>query len=136
MLGESVMLLFGHRFIPSESFYHILDVDSISNTPSSSVLHIEFSEENLDIIKHAQVNQLSTSISCKTITELIYASALGASYIVVKDSLAQEATKIANEYLFEAKILAFIENEDKIDSFAAVGVDGVIFPNAIIKVTS
>ena len=130
------MLLFGHRFIPSDSFYHILDINSISNTPPSSVIHIEFSEENLDFIKHTSLNQISTSIACKDITEIIYASSLGASFIMVNSQLAENATKIANEYLFDAKILVHIEDENEIEELALLGVDGVIFSNAIIKINS
>ena len=130
------MLLYGHRFIPSPSFYHVLDIDSITNTPPSSVVHIEFSEENLDIINHASSNQVHTSICCKTITEVIYASSLGASFIVVRNDLAKDANKIANDYLFDAKILVLIEEESEIENLALLGIDGVIFANAIIKINS
>ena len=130
------MLLFGHRFIPSESFFHVLDIDSIANTPPSSTIHIEFAEENLDIIQHALSNKLNFSLCCKTLREVIYASALEASFIVVKESLAKEATKIANDYLFESKVLVLIENEEEIEKIALLGVDGVIFSNAIIKTNS
>lgn len=130
------MLIYGHRFIPSNSFYHVLDIDSISNTPPSSVVHIEFNEENLDIIKHTNLNQIPSSICCKTITDIMYASSLGASFIVVKSDLAKDATHIANEYLFDAKILVLIEEEKEIENLALLGVDGVIFSNAIIKINS
>jgi len=130
------MLIYGHRFIPSNSFYHVLDIESISNTPPSCIIHIEFSEENLDIISHANLNQITTSICVKNITEIIYASALEASFIVVHNELAAEAQKIANEYLFDAKILVLVENESEIEKFALLGIDGVIFPNAIIHTNS
>ena len=130
------MLLFGHRFIPSASFYHVLDIDSITNTPPSSVIHVEFSQNNLDIIKHAKENQIPLSICCQTITEIIYAASLDASFIVVKNELAKDANKIANDYLFDAKILVLIEEESEIEKLALLGVDGVIFSNAIIKINS
>ena len=130
------MLIYGHRFIPSNSFYHVLDIESISNTPPSCIIHIEFSEENLDIISHANLNQITTSICVKNITEIIYASSLEASFIVVHNELAAEAQKIANEYLFDAKILVLVENESEIEKFALLGIDGVIFPNAIIHTNS
>lgn len=130
------MLLYGHRFIPSNSFYHVLDIDSISNTPPSSVIHIEFSEQNLDIIQHTTINHIATSIYCKTLTQIIYAASLGASFIVLKKDLAKDAQKIANEYLYDAKILVLIEDEDEIENLALHGIDGVIFPCAIIKINS
>jgi len=130
------MLFFGHRFIPSNSFYHVLDIDSISNTPASSIIHIEFKEENLDIINHANLNQVQTSICCKTLRELVYASALDASFIVISKELAVDATKIANDYLFDAKVLVLIEEENEIEELALLGIDGVIFSQAIIKINS
>ena len=45
------MLFYGHRFIPSDSLYHVLDSDSIANTPPSSTVHIVFDEKNLDFIE-------------------------------------------------------------------------------------
>jgi len=136
MCGEIIMLIYGHRFIPSDSFYHVSDIDSISNTPASSVIHIEFNEENLDIITHANLNQITTSICAKNIRDIIYASALEASFIVVHKELAKDAKNIANEYLYDAKILVLIEEEDEIEELALIGVDGVIFSNAIIKISS
>ena len=130
------MLIFGHRFIPSTSFYHVQDIESISNTPPSSIVHIDFSEENLDIITHSNLNQIPTSICAKDITQIIYASVFNASYIVVHIDLAKTAQKIANEYLFDAKILVLIEDEAEIEELALLGVDGVIFSSAIIKINS
>lgn len=130
------MLLFGHRFIASDSLYHVLDIESISNTPPSSIVHIEFNEKNLDIIEHARLNNISFSLYVKNIREIVYASALDASYIVLHKELAHDAQKIATEYLFDAKILVLIEEESNIEELALLGIDGVIFSNAIVKVNA
>lgn len=130
------MLLFGHRFIESESFYHVADIESISNTPANSIIHIEFDEKNLDVIKHTQINQITTSVYAKDITEVIYASSLEASYIVVNTDLAKSAQSIANEYIFDAKVLVLIQEESEIEEMATLGIDGVIFSNAIIHINS
>jgi hypothetical protein len=130
------MIFFGHRFIESESFYHIPNIEAIQNTPPSSTLYIEFSETNLDIINHAFLNSMPTAIEIKNITELLYASSFGAAYIVVEKVLAKTAQDIAQNYLFDAKILVMVENEDEIEEFALLGVDGIIFSNAIIKINS
>lgn len=130
------MIFFGHRFIDSKSFYHIPDIEAIQNTPPSSTLYIEFNETNLDIINHTFLNSMPTAIEVKNITELLYASSFGASYIVVEKALAKTAQNIAENYLFDAKILVMIENEDEIEELALLGVDGIIFSNAIIKILS
>jgi len=129
------MLFFGHRFLQSPKFYHIFDIDSILTTPPSSTLYLEFEEKNLDIISYMQENEISFALKVKTIKEIAYASALRASYIVVEKSQVKTAQKIAENYLFDAKILTHIEEEKEIEELVLLGIDGVIFPNAIVKVT-
>ena len=130
------MLFFGHRFIESETFYHISSIDDISHTPPSSVVSLAFGEENLDIIAHCNLNQLTFALSVSTITQLLYASALNAHYIIVSQDLAKTAQELAQNYLFDAKILAKIEKDEAIEELALLGIDGVIYPSAIIKITS
>jgi len=129
------MLLFGHRFIESERFYHIFDIDALQKTPPSSIIYLQFSETNLDIIEHLHLNHINFALSITSITELIYANALGASYIVVQKTLAKTAQSIAEEYLFDAKIVVPIQDENEIEEMALLGIDGVLFPEAIIKIS-
>lgn len=128
------MLLFGHRFIQSESFYHVLSIDAIQNTPPSSTILVDFSEENLDIINHALLNNMPLAIVVKNITQIIYASSLGATYIILSKELAKTAQNLADNYLFDAKILVRVEDEEEIEELALLGVDGVVFSNAIVKI--
>ncbi len=130
------MLIFGHRFIKSDTFFHVSNIDALDNTPPSSTVYLSFSEENLDIINHAIQNDISIALSVENITQIIYASSLEASYIIVSKDLAKIAQDIANNYLFDAKILANIENEEEIEELALLGVDGVIFSNAVVKINS
>ncbi len=130
------MIIFGHRFIPSQSFYHGLNIDAIKHTPPSSTIYLEFSEDNLDIIEHAQLNAIPTAIKVQNITELIYASSLGAKYIVVEKSNAKEFQNIAENYLFDAKILVILEDENEIEEMAILGIDGTLCSNAILKINS
>lgn len=130
------MLLFGHSFIKNESFYHITDIDAIERTPSTSSIYIKFEKSNLDLIEYAKKNGVDFALDVQNINELIYASALGAKYIILLKELAKTAQKIAETYLFDAKILVKIEEENEIEEMALQGIDGVIFSNAIIKINS
>lgn len=130
------MLLFGHRFIKNDSFYHILDTDAITNTPPSSTIYIEFEERNVDLIEYANTNALEFALGVKDVNELIYGSALNAKYLIVQKELAKTAQKIAENYLFDSKILVRIEDEEEIQEMAILGIDGVLFSNAIIKINS
>jgi len=130
------MILIGHRFIKSENLYHVLDIESITHTPPNGTLYIEFSEENLDIIEHANLNGIAFALKIETLKEIVYANALGAKYIVVPKIMAKTAQDLAENYLFDAKILARIEDDKELDELALLGIDGVLYPNAIIKINS
>jgi len=130
------MFIFGHRFLPSKNFYHIFDIDAIFKTPPHATLFITWEENNLDIIHYMRENHLNFALEVNTITELLYAASLGASYIFVPQELVKTAQSIAETYLFDAKIIVFIEEESDIEEMALLGIDGVVFANAIIKITS
>ncbi len=130
------MIILGHRFIQNFKLFHIPNIDAINNTPPNSCVFLEFSEDNLEIIKHLQNAKISFCLSVQNITQIIYASCLDASFILVDPNLAKDAQDLANNYLFDAKILVSIEDENQIQEMAILGVDGVIFSNAIIKINS
>ena len=130
------MLFFGHRFIESENFYHISDIESISKTPSNSNIYLEFNEENLDIINYLNENRVSFALCIHNLTEMAYASSLNAKYIIVKPDIAKTAQSTAESYLFDAKILVSITHEDEIEEMLLLNIDGVLFPNAVIKINS
>jgi hypothetical protein len=130
------MYIYGHRFIDSDSFYHVPNIEAIQNTPSNSTIYLDFSEDNLEIINHATSNDVVLALGAINVTEIFYASSLGANFIVVPKDLAKTAQNIANNYLFDAKILIHITDEGEIEELAILGVDGIVFSNAIIKINS
>lgn len=129
------MLLFGHRFIKSESFYHISDIEDVSKTPSNSIVYLKFSEENLDIIEYLNNNHIAFALGVKNVPELIYASQLHASFMILSKKMAKTAQNLADNYLFDAKILAQIEEEEEIEELALLGIDGAVFTEAIVKIS-
>lgn len=130
------MLLFGHPYIDFEPFYHIDEIDEIEHTPANSTLFIHFRESNLDIILHMRQNNLTFALEAADLSEVVYAHNLGAKYIIVKESLAKSAQNVAENYLFDAKILCRMATGDTLDEKIIEGIDGVIYPQAIIKISN
>jgi hypothetical protein len=128
------MIIFGHSFIKNEDLYHITDIDDIYKTPPNSIIYIKFDEKNLDIIEYLQKNDIRFALEVDSIKEIIYGSNLNASYLCVKKEFAKTAQNLAESYLFDSKILAHIQNEDELETLALEGIDGVLFPTAIVKV--
>ena len=130
------MLIFGHRFIPSERFYHVDDIEAVMRTPSNGLVYLPFEEKNLDIISHLSENSIRFALETLTVRDVIYAENLGASFIIVNDDLAKSAQKVAETYLFDAKILVHIQDESQIEIMAFEGIDGVLFSDAIVKISA
>jgi hypothetical protein len=131
------MLLFGHPLVESPLFYHINDVDAIMHTPPSSLLYLENVVEDKDIIDYCNANNLHYGVYATTLLETILAHNLQASYIIVDKELAKSAQNLAQEYLFDAKILTPVQDEDEIEELALLGIDGVIFmAKSIVKISS
>jgi len=129
------MLIFGHPFLPSETLYHIDGTEAIASTPPGSTVLFAWSENNLDLISHCQANDLPFALQVATVKEAIFAENSGARYLLVNSALAKSVQKIAETYLFDAKILARIDSETQIEALAYEGIDGVVFASAIVKVT-
>jgi hypothetical protein len=131
------MLLFGHPLIDSALFYHINDIEAIAHTPPASLLFLEDVVEDKDIIDYANANGLLYGVYAKSLLEIILAHNLNASYIITPKELAKSAQNLAQEYLFDAKILAPIEDEAEIEELALLGIDGAIFMSkSIVKITT
>ena len=129
------MLIFGHPHLPSETLYHIDGADAVASTPAGSTLLFDWSETNLDLVGYCRANDLPFALEVASVKEALFAQNVGARYIVVETALAESVQKIAETYLFDAKILARIERESQIETLAYDGIDGVLFAEAIVKVT-
>jgi hypothetical protein len=129
------MLLFGHPHIPSERLYHIASIEAIEHTPPNSVLLFSCDEEVFELIDFAKTNALEFALDISSLKEAIICENLDAKYLLVNKSLAKSVQNAADTYLFDAKILVHLENEEGIEEAASEGIDGAILPEAIIKIS-
>ena len=70
---------------------------------------------------------MNCAVKTTSIKEAVYANAMGAKYILPSAEILQSVQKLAENYLFDSKVLALIENEDEIEQLALKNIDGVIF---------
>ena len=82
---------------------------------------------------HCQENSVPFSVVANHLDDALFANALGAKYIICEEDDALMIQPIANEYLFDARILVLIHSEKEISKIARGGVDGVIFADAIYE---
>jgi len=130
------MLIFGHTYIESPKFYHISEEDAIVKTPPSSTIYLDFTDRNIDIINYLKSNSIAFALNITNLKEALFANAMGARYIIVQKALAKEVQDRAEHYLFDAKVLVHITQESELEEMAHLGIDGVLFSSAIVKISA
>ena len=125
------MLIVGHPDVPYEPLYYVESVDEIAQTPSGSILWLGPYQETMELAKHCRANELRYGVMAQSLKDALLANALGATYILAQFPLAEAVQKAADTYLFDAKILVPIDEENEIENVAQAGIDGVIFQRAI-----
>ncbi|HIC44777.1 MAG TPA: hypothetical protein EYO73_11030 [Sulfurimonas sp.] len=129
------MLIFGHPRIEHEKLYHVNSIEAIKHTPSNSVLLFDYNNEVFELISHAKENALAFALNISCLKDALFCENLDAKYLLCSYQNASNVQKAADTYLFDAKILVHVENEDSMEDLAQHGIDGIIFAEAIIKVS-
>jgi len=128
------MLIFGHRWVESPRFVKVFSLEDISRTRREDILLLEPLSVSIDLVKHCRQNDLIFAVTIGSLKEALLANALGAAYVLCQHEQAIEVQKIAEEYLFDTRVLVLVEEERGIETVARFGIDGVIFPSAIVQV--
>jgi len=127
------MLIFGHPWIESPRFVKVFTVEEIAKSRAGDILLLEPLNVSIELARHAKANELPYAVTINSLKEALLANALGAHYVVCQHEQAIEIQKVAEEYLFDAKILVLVEGEREIETMARFGIDGVVFSGAIAQ---
>jgi len=119
------MKIFGHEWIENEIFYAVESIAEIAKTPANSFLVLEPLSESLELAKHCQKNVLRYALKVNNIEDAMFANLLNATYVLCEKALAKELMPIAQNYLFDTQVLAYIK-KGEIEEMAKIGVDGVV----------
>ena len=139
------MLIYGHKLTQTPKFCWVQNDEFQKNAINCFVY-----DENL--IEKAKNAGVEFGILAKNSDEILLANALGAKFILIDSqnllkndkklsinsaqktsaNLAKKASKMAEFYLFDSKILLLTNSLDKLEKAYKMGVDGVIL-HQIIK---
>jgi len=125
------MIILGLDFIESKPFYKIEKIEDISNTPPNSTVIFALNRESLELCKYCKENSISFAVRVDSVKNILFANALEASFIVCSKILCEKAQKLADEYMFDAKVLLYSEDEADLEEAADLGIDGIIFKKGI-----
>ena len=119
------MIILGHALVPYEPLYLIKNGDEVFKYDN---LLFKFNDR---LIAAAQKAQKKFSVITNDINEILLANGAGARFIIVDKKSAAGAQKLANDYLFDAKIAMFIGSARALKNLAELGIDTAIFKDAI-----
>ncbi|OCL98206.1 hypothetical protein AAX29_01725 [Aliarcobacter thereius] len=122
------MKIIGDSLIPFEEFYIVKNIEDISKTRANSQIFFNFDEK---LLKYSFEQSLNFFVEVKSVKEAIYSNSLNARYIVCDKILARKLQKIADNYIFDSKILALISSNEEFEDIAEAEIDGVIYEKTI-----
>ncbi|MDR2790565.1 MAG: hypothetical protein LBB59_06285 [Campylobacteraceae bacterium] len=126
------MIIIGHELIDFKPFCKIKNIDKTANISSDLAVIFAF-KNGQNLIKFCQKNGINFAVETEIAKEALLANAAGASYISVSGKkAAKKIQDLAENYLFDAKILLKINNENEIEKAAKLGIDGVLLPEGVI----
>lgn len=118
------MIIVGNRYIQCDDFVSVDSIDEIQNTPSNSTLIFSY---DLEIMSYCFSNKLPYAVYISDITEAIFGNNLGAKYLITGKTHSFEVQKVAENYMFDSKVLVVIDGDAMIEEIAKNGIDGVIY---------
>jgi len=126
-----MMILIGHPWIKSPEFCRIFSQDDIKASRTDQIVLLEPLVDSHKLAQYCQENSITYAVVVNTLDEALYANALGAAYMICDEDTALMVQPVAQEYLFDTRVLVLIHSEKEISKIARGGVDGVIFAEAI-----
>lgn len=118
------MIILGDAHISCEATAAIKYIEAIAQTQPNSTLLFNYT---LPVLQYCSKNSLPYGVLVCSLKEAIYANALNAKYIVCKRDIAKQIQAVAENYMYDAKVLAIIENNDELEAVANDEIDGVIY---------
>ena len=125
------MIVIGHPWIKSQRFSKVFSVEDIKNTQTNDIVLLESLLDSHGHAQYCQENNIAYAVLTDSLDDAVFANALGAKYMICEKDVALMIQPIAQEYLFDARVLVLIHNEKEISQIAKSGIDGVIFAEAM-----
>ncbi|RXJ87578.1 hypothetical protein [Arcobacter sp. CECT 8985] len=123
------MILIGDENIPYENIQKVEDINDFLDTKPNSLVLFEYKQ---NIIEYCCKNSLNYVVVIKNIKEAIYSNALNAKYIVCEKDISKDIQEVADNYMFDSKILAIIDSNEEFEEVAKNQIDGIIY-RALLK---
>ncbi|RXK14327.1 hypothetical protein CP965_02455 [Halarcobacter mediterraneus] len=123
------MILIGDKIIPYEELSFVDSIADIEHTLANSTIIFSYDE---NLLLYCSKNSLNFAVIVNSIKEAIYCNALNSKYIICEKKLAKTIQKLADNYIFDSRVLAIIDDNTEIEKIALNEIDGVIYSSLLI----
>ena len=125
------MKIIGHPWIESERFVTVDSMEKITGSPAGSILLFDDLLVSIELLHYCQKEGLPFALRAGEVKTALFSHALNARYVIAEKAIVQAIQELAQNYLFDTQILVEIQNENEIEKYARMGIDGVIFSTAV-----
>lgn len=101
--------------------------ENIDSSKPNSLICKKFDKNSLSEYSQLAQEKVPLLFHVVDIRDFVYACIIGAKYVAVNKEDAPIMQKIANEYMYDTKVLALIYDEDEIEWVATHSIDGALF---------
>jgi len=126
------MIIIGHPWIESKRFCKVFSIEDIKNSNAKDIVLLEPLADSHTYAKHCYDNNIEFAVVVSTLEDALLANSLSASYLICEENDALLIQPIAQEYLFDSKVLVLINSKKELSKIARGHIDGVIFAEAIV----
>ncbi|AXX92391.1 hypothetical protein CPU12_06765 [Malaciobacter molluscorum LMG 25693] len=123
------MILIGDNNIPFEEVQKVKDINDFLKTKPNTLVLFNYQQK---MVEYCSKNSLIYAVVIKDLKEAIYANALSAKYIICEKSISKDIQEVADNYMFDSKILAIIDSNEEFIEIAKNQIDGIIY-RSILK---
>lgn len=124
------MKIIGHPLVEHEKFVKVDSIDDIGSVEACDTVLIQ-GENFLQIAKHCSKNSVKYASKIEKIEDALLLNALNAKYIIAEFERAKLFQKLADEYMFDSKILCVVETGSDLERVALEFIDGVIYKGVL-----
>ena len=125
------MLIIGHPWVQSPKFHKVFSLEELKKSHADEIVLLQPLMDSHTLAQYCQDNGIAYAVETTSLDDALFANALGAKYMLCKEDIALLVQPIAQEYLFDTRVLVPINNEKEIAKIAKSAIDGVIFAEAI-----
>jgi hypothetical protein len=125
------MIIIGHPWIESPRFRKVFSINDIQRSSANEIVLLEPLVDSHEYARYCQKEGIVFAVVISKLADALFANGLGAKYVICEEDTALMVQPIAQEYLFDTRILVLIHSEKDLSKVARGNIDGVIFAEAI-----